>query len=562
MDSARETDYSDHHHQLSELDQQIYVSYDSLKIAYQNQGELLRKSQLQLVEYKQQSSYWEAQFQKFKSREDTLKKEVEELKAKLRKREQQLFGNHSEKQSATSDGKQENKTPKKKRGQQPGNVSPDRRDYSGLSEFEEVVELRETERQCPCCQLPYQELAGTEDSEVLEIINVQAHRRVIRRKRYKRQCRCKNNPLPQIMTAPPMERPFPKSKLGITIWAHILIQKYEYQNPLNRILSHLSLCNLSLSAGTVTGGLNQLLPLLTPIYDNIASRNCTAQHWHADETGWKVFEKVEGKNSTRWFLWIFQNEESAVYKVSPSRSSQVLKDYFGEDHEGGILNVDRYSAYKVIAKAGLFILAFCWAHVRRDFLEYSKAYPKQEAWGLAWVERIGGLYHINNTRLQNKPDSKAFRESDHQLRQAVKAMSKQMKSEIEDKAILPSAGKLLKSLSKHWQGLTVFVDHPDIPMDNNIAERGLRSSVLGRKNYYGSGSVWSAELAAVLFTILKTLKLWGINPQTWLLAYLQECAMRGGCAPDRVEPFLPWNMSEPLLQLMSQPPRCASQNSS
>ncbi len=72
---------------------------------------------------------------------------------------------------------------------------------------------------------------------MLEIIDVQAYRRRICRKRYKRHCRCENNPQPQIITLPPMERPFPKSKLGITIWSHILIQKYEHQNPLNRILS-------------------------------------------------------------------------------------------------------------------------------------------------------------------------------------------------------------------------------------------------------------------------------------------------------------------------------------
>ncbi len=60
----------------------------------------------------------------------------------------------------------------------------------------------------------------------------------------------------------------------------------------------------------------------------------------------------------------------------------------GESHQGGILNVDRYAAYKVIAKSGLFILAFCRAHVRRDFLNHAKGYPEQEQWGLMWVEKI------------------------------------------------------------------------------------------------------------------------------------------------------------------------------
>ena len=92
-------------------------------------------------------------------------------------------------------------------------------------------------------------------------------------------------------------------------------------------------------------------------------------------------------------------------------------------------------------------------------------------------------------------------------------------------------------------------------MDNNLAERGLRSSVVGHKNYYGSGSVWSANLAATLFTIFKTLKLHGINQHTWLLAYLHECASHGSQPPDDLTRYLPWNMSEQLKQRFSQSPK-------
>ncbi len=71
-------------------------------------------------------------------------------------------------------------------------------------------------------------------------------------------------------------------------------------------------------------------------------------------------------------------------------------------------------------------------------------------------------------------------------------------------------------------------------MDNNTAERGLRGSVVGRKNYYGSGAVWSAELAAALFTIFGTLKLWKLNVHTWLLGYFYECALLGGKPPEDI----------------------------
>jgi hypothetical protein len=78
---------------------------------------------------------------------------------------------------------------------------------------------------------------------------------------------------------------------------------------------------------------------------------------------------------------------------------------------------------------------------------------------------------------------------------------------------------------------------------NNTAERAQRGPVVGRKNYYGSGAVWSGQLAAMLFSLLQTLCLWKLNPRAWLTAYLTACAEAGGAAPADVERFLPWNLS-------------------
>lgn len=192
--------------------------------------------------------------------------------------------------------------------------------------------------------------------------------------------------------------------------------------------------------------------------------------------------------------------------------------------------------------------------MRRDFLEHAKGYIEQEAWALYWVEQIGHLYHINNQRIQHKQKSKLFCEKDGELKKAVSTMQKELNKQLADTELLPSAKKLLKSLMKHWSGLTIFVDYPNIPMDNNIAERGLRGSVVGRKNYYGSGATWSAELAAALFTLFKTLKLWKINVHTWLLAYFYECALIGGASPEDITQFLPWEMTEKQRELLSKPP--------
>lgn len=98
-------------------------------------------------------------------------------------------------------------------------------------------------------------------------------------------------------------------------------------------------------------------------------------------------------------------------------------------------------------------------------------------------------------------------------------------------------------MGNHWTGLTVFVEHPEVPMDNNTAERSERGPVVGRKNYYGSGSLWSGRLAAMMFSLFQTLCLWGLNPRLWLTAYLEACAQAGGRAVEDVDRFLPWNLS-------------------
>jgi transposase len=181
-------------------------------------------------------------------------------------------------------------------------------------------------------------------------------------------------------------------------------------------------------------------------------------------------------------------------------------------------------------------------HVRRDFLTVARTWPEQEGWALGWVERIGQMYRLNDERLAVRQEPARFAAADAQLRGAVTALAAQGASELADPALHPARRKVLESLGDHWTGLTVFVGHPEVPLDNNTAERAQRGPVVGRKNY-GSGAVWAGRLAAILFSLLQTLCLWQLNPRSWLTAYLTACAEAGGQVPEDVERFLPWHLS-------------------
>jgi transposase len=499
----------------------------------------LRRENLEL---RQQAGFWRSRHADAVQRIEALKQENEQFRGEIRKLQAERFGRRSEKQSG-SDRSNEledpaDAQPKRPRGRQPGQPAPQRRDYSHLPAREQIIDLPEAEQVCPSCGQPLK-ACGTEDSEQLEI-EIIAYRRVIRRCRWQRTCGC---PGPRTITAPPAPKLIPKSLLGVSVWIEILLDKFASYRPTQRLLEQWRLLELDLASGTITDGLQRLEPLFKPIMEALLKRNRLSHYKQADETRWLVFVEKQGKLGFGWWLWVFNSEDTVVYILDDSRSHQVPEDHY-PPQAGGVLMVDRYSAYKAMlqVKNGTLILVFCWAHVRRDFVRVGKGWPELKSWALEWLRRIRDLYRWNRQRLAHPADSAP----QDGLRQAVAAMRKQLDIELADPALRMPARKVLTSLQEHWSGLTQFVDDPRIPMDNNLSERRLRGPALGRKNYYGSGALWSGRLAAMLFSILATLKLWQINPRLWLNWYLQSCAEAGSQAPTDIEPFLPWNLSEDM----------------
>jgi transposase len=157
--------------------------------------------------------------------------------------------------------------------------------------------------------------------------------------------------------------------------------------------------------------------------------------------------------------------------LDPTRSAQVPVAYFGKTAKG-ILSVDRYVAYKVLLKEGRIVLAFCWAHVRRDFLGVAKDWGGQhEAWALGWVAKIGDLYQLNDQRVRVLDVPEEFATAQSRLREAVEQMAELRRLELADAKLIGARRKVLESLAKHWAGLIVFVDHPEVPMDSRVGDR-------------------------------------------------------------------------------------------
>jgi transposase len=497
----------------------------------------LRRENLEL---RQQAGYWKGMHAQACRRIAELEQEVEHLRGENRKLQAEQFGRKSEKQSRSDRSNQlddpSEAKPQRPRGQQRGRPGPQRRDFSHLPVREETSELPEAERVCPHCGLPLA-ACGAEEAEQIEIETI-VYRRVTRRRRYQRTCHC---PGQRTWTAAPVPKLIPKGRFGVSVWVEILLDKFASHRSTERLLRQWQFLGLDLAAGTVTEGLRRLQPLFEPILAALRERNRQSVLTSADETRWFVFCDQEGKVGHTWWLWVFGGGDTVVYVLDPTRSHEVPEKHFPKKARG-VLLVDRYSAYKAMAqvKNGTLVLAFCWAHVRRDFVRVGKGWPELKTWALEWLKRIRELYRWNRQRLANPADAAA----DAALRQAVAALQQQYLTELADPSLREPCRKVLTSLQEHWKGLTLFVDDPRIPMDNNISERRLRGPAMGRKNYYGSGALWSGHLAAMLFSILATLQLWQINPRLWLRWYLDSCAAAGGKAPTDIQSFLPWNLSK------------------
>jgi len=528
------------------------------------------------IELSHQANYWKSQHAQIKRKCAELEDACQYKDAKIKDLQKRVFGKKSEKQGATKSEKGERNATRRKRGQLPGSPGHGRTPRPDLPVLTERLDLPKEDKSCPCCGLPYVSAPALDKQNDFIEVEVKAYIRRIHRSAYRRHPGCCCPETPAIITAPQLPRLIPRSPYQVSFWVEVLLSKFHYAQPTNRYLQDLSDQALDVSPGTVAGGLKKLAPLFEPMMDALYQKQMTESLFHNDETRWEVFVELEGKVGTRWYLWVTRSSSVVFFILDPSRSATVPGAHFaGLQQERVIIVCDRYSAYKKLARlSDIILLAFCWAHVRRDFLDASRGYKELEEWALEWKDRIGERYHQNRQRIEQwDPESpleqqnahfKRHHEAVQEILQTMRAEALRLTSKEEDAldeatlALTRSARKqqrkVSQSLLTHWDGLTLFVENPQVPLDNNLAENTIRGPVTGRKNYYGSGSLWSAELAASLFSILKTLGLWGINPRHWLSAYLTACAENGGKAPADLTAYIPWEMSEERRSEMTRPP--------
>jgi transposase len=288
----------------------------------------------------------------------------------------------------------------------------------------------------------------------------------------------------------------PGSMLGhrvlvLTAWLH-----YALGNTLSQIVE---VFNFHLQMEVTPGGLVQMWYRLQAVlyvwYEQIQREALESAVLHGDETGWRV----NGK--THW-LWCFSNPRLTYYMIHRSRGSPALLEFFTQEFSGVLIS-DFWGAYNAVACA---LRQTCLVHLFRDL----KHVEKYKSTGQDWREfsqklrrLLGDAIRLGRLREELPADAYASRRT--RLRERLDGL-------IDTSWTNKEARRLIKRLRRHRNDLLTFLDHTNVPFENNHAEREIRPAVIIRKNSYGNRSEAGADAQAVLMTVFRTLKLRGHHP--------------------------------------------------
>ena len=346
-----------------------------------------------------------------------------------------------------------------------------------------------------------------------------------------------------LCAAPGPLRLVPGGRYDIAFAVQVALDKYLDAMPLERQVRRMNRVNLKVTSTTLWDQLHVLYLLLLPSFLALQDRVRAEEVLHIDETRWRMMG--QGRSKT-WWLWVLAGATGIVFDLQPSRGSQACKALL--DGFDGVLVADGYSVYSSLEKAFShhgeqlaldgnqlpqpdFTLAMCWMHARRGFIKAEKkgAVEASEA-----LDLIGELYAIE-ALAKERADGDPLALLEHRRRLRAERSSDlvgRLEVWCAAQRVLPGTQlhQALEFVKARWPSLKVFLQSPMVPVDNGEAERHIRGPVVGRKNYYGTRSERGARVASLMFSLIQTCTLLGVDPHS----YMTEAATRARRQPGAV----------------------------
>ena len=428
------------------------------------------------------------------------------LERHLAKLTKQVFGPSSEQRTtdapgnASAEGDDKTKDDgKKKRGHGP-------KEQPKLPVVLVKHDLDDADKVCLNCGGGLHEMEGQyEEHDEISVIPL---RFVIKRhQRKKYACRCGSC----IETALGPDKLCPGGRYSVDFAIYVAISKYCDHLPLERQVRMMAREGLEVTSQTLWDQIEVLTRLVESAMPRLRSYILGHAVVGADETSWELFGKKPGQGKS-WYVWVLRVETAVYYAIRNGRSFKTAEALLASF--AGVLMCDGYVAYLSLSGAyPRVVLAHCWAHVRREFVEIEKSFPTQCG---EIIDLIGEMYaiekkcRVEGEDLEEARDQKSRLVIDRIVEWFYRTLPK----------CLPESGlhKAIGYMVHMWPGLVLFLDDPEIPLDNNGTERAARGPVVGRKNHYGSHSLRGTEVAATLYSLVESAKLNALEPRFYLRA--------------------------------------------
>jgi len=384
------------------------------------------------------------------------------------------------------------------------------RDQPRLPRVQVLVPLSEEQRTCSVCGDKVDVVKDLyETSEVLTVVRRQYVVQEICRE--KGRCRCNAN----MVTAPCPAKLVPGGRYSIDFALQIASDKYLQHLPLDRQRRMMEIEGVEVTVPVLWDQLCYLEGHVRPTAEAIWTVLMDEPVLHVDETGWPNLSRSGSKS---YSLLIAAAPDLVAYRILTSKSEQEIRSVL-EGYRGTLV-ADGYVVYEALARDGPDAprLANCWAHVFRKFEAIRESFPRQTA---EILDLIGLLFGVEASLPGPFPGDASCQELRRLLREEK---SRVILGKIRRWALTQGGlhrselGKAIRYMLKRWKGLTLFLEDPLVPVDNNHGERGLRGPVVGRKNHYGSKSRRGTKVAATFYTLLESARLQRIDPTDYLRA--------------------------------------------
>jgi transposase len=389
-----------------------------------------------------------------------------------------------------------------------------RRLPSDLPRIRIEYDLSEQERECPCCGNQRKKI-GEETSEQLEYEPAKMH--VIEHVRMKYACKnCEG----ELVTAPKARQAIEKCLAAPGLLAQVAVSKYSDHLPLHRLERIFKRHGVEVSRSTMCDWMRLTADALMPLAKLMRDQILESAVVHTDDTPVPVQDKGRGKTKQGRF-WVYVGDEAhryAVFDYTPDRTRAGPVKWLSSYE--GYLQADAYAGYETLYATGKVVQVSCWAHARRKFFEARMTDLGRCHKAMAWIKRLSEIER------DLKRDNRSFDERREVRQEKSVPLLNEFKVWLDEQAqqVLPKSEvmKAIQYVRSRWASFTRYTEAGMLSMDNNVAENALRAVALGRKNWLFSGSDRGGTTAAVIFSMIASCKLTGVEPWTWMRDVLRR----------------------------------------